>query len=97
MQAVLTNQTIDILSGQKSIDFTSKEIPCFGTSNIEMQPDGFKGKIKKAWAGILNVAEDIKEKILPIIDTVCRSIASLITSVAYYRNSQPRYATGRVA
>lgn len=96
MKAILTNGTIDILGGQKNMDATLEATSHYGVSNTETQSKGVKGKIKKVWIGILNVAEDIKEKIIPIVESVCKAIARIIMAVAIFCNSQQRYALGRV-
>lgn len=97
MKAVLTNETIQILGGQKNMGSTSEETSHFGTTHRETRFERFKNKIKKVWVGILNVAEDIKEKIIPIIEPIGKVIASLITAIAVFRNSKRRYAAGKVA
>lgn len=96
MKAILTNETINILGGQKNMDSVSEETSRFETSHKETKSERFKSKIKKIWDGILNVAEDIKEKIIPIVEPVGKVISSLITAVAVFRNSKRRYATGRI-
>ncbi|MCX4338367.1 MAG: hypothetical protein OSJ72_01865 [Lachnospiraceae bacterium] len=96
MKAILTNETINILGGQKNMDSASEETSRFEASHKETKSERFKRKIKKIWGGILNVAEDIKEKIIPIVEPVGKVISSLITAVAVFRNSKRRYATGRM-
>ena len=92
MKAILTNETINILGGQKNMDSASEETSRFEASHKETKSERFK----RIWGGILNVAEDIKEKIIPIVEPVGKVISSLITAVAVFRNSKRRYATGRM-
>ncbi len=96
MKAILTNETINILGGQMNTNSASEETAHSEIPHRETKFGRFKSKIKKIWAGILNIAEDIKEKIIPVVEPTIKAIAGLITSIAVFRNSRRKYA-GRVA
>lgn len=94
MNAILTPETIDVLGRQKNVDSALEETSRSETSLEETKFVRFKSKVKKIWAGILNVAEDINEKIVPIVESVGKVISSLIKAVAVFRNSRQRHITG---
>lgn len=47
MKAILTNETINILGGQKNMDSASEETSRFEASHKETKYERFKRKIKK--------------------------------------------------
>lgn len=95
MNAILTEETIDILSGQKNMDSDSEETAHFETSHRETWFGRFKKKVRKVWTGILDVAEDIREKIIPVIEPIGKVASSLIMAIAVFRRSKRGHVVGR--
>lgn len=97
MNPIIKPETINILGGQKEAGSFSNESSHSEPPHKETLCGKIKSKIKKVWAGILSVAEDIKEKIIPVIVPTITAFASILKAVAVFRNSGCRYGQKRDA
>lgn len=97
MKAILTSETINILGGQQNVCSDLGKKTHSEDGNSEKRFGKFRNIIKRVWNGILNVAEDIKEKIIPVVEPTIKAIAGFITSIAVLRNSRRKYAAERAS
>lgn len=72
-RSYLRNQTIDILGGTQQPENQSSEP---ATTSEPSRWEKFKAKVKSAWNTVMKVAEDIREKIMPIINGVGNFLAN---------------------
>lgn len=91
MNPIIKPETINILGGPQDVGSCSNETAHSASCQRQTVLGKIKCRIRKVWTGILNVAEDIKEKIIPAIVPTIKAIAEILTAVAVFHNSGCRY------